>query len=77
MSDEAMCGLCLESMGLPHEVCRIIVARWRRDAGTIAVLRARISQLEKQITPTPNAVPPRNCKCNGHKKCRKSCAHHK
>lgn len=55
MSDMQVCELCLEAMGVPPVAAHAITSRFRRDAATIALLRLRILQLQKQSTPPPNA----------------------
>lgn len=49
MSDVDMCELCLESLGVPPVAAHCVVNRFRRDMGTIRLLRLRIIALEKQL----------------------------
>lgn len=74
MSDVDMCELCLESLGVPPVAAHCVVNRFRRDEGTIKILRLRIIALESKLklppshpTKTPPHVHPHkrksHCDC--------------
>lgn len=69
MSENQICELCLESLGVPPNVAHMIQLRFHRDAATIELLHLRISQLQETPKTPPHAHP---TKRKSHGDCQRS-----